>query len=57
MDQNKIQNDPQKLFKSNCTKWYEFLDKITTPELTSEKANVCEGDLVERALFKSLRFM
>ena len=55
MDQNKIQNELQlfyrNLFKSNCTKSYDdckkFLDKIKTPVLTSEKANICEGDLVE----------
>ena len=46
------------LFKFNCTKSYDdskkFLDKITTPILTSEKANICEGGLVESELFKSL---
>ena len=55
MDQNKIQNELQlfyrNLFKSNCTKSYDdckkFLDKIKTPVLTSEKANICGGDLVE----------
>ena len=45
-------------FKSNFTKSYDdckrFLDKITTPALTSEKANICEGDLVECELFKPL---
>ena len=53
MDQNKIQNELQlfyrNLFKSNCTKSYDckkFLDKIKIPVLTSEKANICEGDLV-----------
>ena len=47
IDQNKIQNELQlfyrNLFKSNWTKSYDdskkFLDKITTPVLTSEKAN------------------
>ena len=34
-----------------------FLDKITTPVLISEKANICEGDLVESELFKSLSSM
>ena len=65
MDQNKIQNELQlfyrNLFKSNCTKSYDdckkFLDKIITPVLTSEKANGCEGDLVESELFKSLSSM
>ena len=53
MGQNKIQNELQlfyrNLFKSNCTKSYDckkFLDKIKIPVLTSEKANICEGDLV-----------
>ena len=49
------------LFKSNCTKSYDdckkFLDKITTPVLTSEKANIFEGDLVESELFKPLSSM
>ena len=60
IDQNKMQNELQyfyrNLFKSNCTKSYDckkFLDKFTTPVLTSKKANICEGDLVESALFKS----
>ena len=65
MDQNKIQNELQlfyrNLFKPNCTKSHDdckkFLDKIETPELTSEKANICDGDLVESELFKSLRSM
>ena len=65
IDQNKIQNELQffyrNLFKSNCTKLYDdckkFLDKIKTPVLTSEKANICEGDLVESKLFKSLSSM
>ena len=64
MDQNKIQNELQlfyrNLFKSNCTKSYgckKFLDKIKIPVLTSEKANICERDLVESELFKSLSFM
>ena len=65
MDQNKIQNELQlfyrNLFKSNCTKSHDdckkFLNKIETPELTSEKANICDGDLVESELFKSLRSM
>ena len=34
----------------------KFVDKITTPVLTSEKANICEGDLAESILFKSLSF-
>ena len=58
----KIQNDLQlfykNLFKYNCTKSYydfqEFLGKITIPVLTSEKANICEGDLVKSALFISV---
>ena len=62
LDQNKIHNELQlfyiNLFKSNCTKsyddWKKFLDKIKTPELTREKANFCEGDLVESELLKSL---
>ena len=65
MDQNKKQNELQLfyryLFKSNCTKSYDgcrkFLDKIKTPVLTSEKANICEGDLVENEFFKSLSSM
>ena len=64
MDQNKIQNELQlfyrNLFKSNCTKSYDckkFLDKIKIPVLTSEKANICEGDLVQSELFKSLSLM
>ena len=65
MDQNKIQNELQlfysNLFKSNCTKSYvnyiKFLDKIITPALTSKKGNICEGDLVESELFKSLSSM
>ena len=55
MDQNKIQNELQlfyrNLFKSNCVKSYDdckkFLDEIRTPVLTSKKANMCKGDLVE----------
>ena len=35
----------------------KFLDKIKTPVLTSEKANICEGDLVETELMKSLSSM
>ena len=54
IDQNKILNQLQlfyrNLFKSNGTRSYDdckkFLDKITTPVLTSEKANICEGNLV-----------
>ena len=65
MDQNKIQNELQlfyrNLFKSNCTKSYDdfkkFLDKITTAVLTSEKANISEGDVVNTELFKSLSSM
>ena len=65
IDQNKIQNELQlfyrNLFKFNCTKSYDdckkFLDKIITPVLTSEKANFCEGNLVESELFKSLSSM
>ena len=34
-----------------------FLEKITTPVLISEKANICEGDLFESELFKSLNCM
>ena len=34
-----------------------FLDKITTAVLTSEKANICEGVLVESELFKSISYM
>ena len=65
MDQNKILNKFQlfyrTFFKSNCTKSYDdcnkFLDKIKTPALTSEKANICEAHLVESELFKSLSSM
>ena len=65
MDQNKIRNELQlfyrNLFKSNYTKSYDdctkFLDKSITSVLTSEKANICEGDLVESELFKSLSSM
>ena len=65
MDQNKIQNEPKifykNLFKSSCTKSYDdckkFLDKVKIPVLTSEKANVCDGDLVESELSKSLSSM
>ena len=32
----------------------KFIEKITTPVLTSKKANICEGDLIESKLFKSL---
>ena len=61
----KIQNDLQlfykNLFKYNRTKSYydfqEFLGKITIPVLTSEKANICEGDLVKSALFISVSSM
>ena len=60
MNQSKIQNQIQlfykNLFKYNCTKKYDrkkFLDKITTPILTSKKANNCDGDLVESELLKS----
>ena len=35
----------------------KFLDKITTPVLTSEKDNICERDLVKSELFKSLSSM
>ena len=49
------------VFKSNCTKSCDdckkFLNKITTPVLTSVKAHICEGDLVESELFKSLSSM
>ena len=34
-----------------------FLGKITTPVSTSEKANICDEDLVESELFKSLSSM
>ena len=62
MDQIKIQNELQlfygNLFKSNSTKSYDdckkFLDKIKTPVLTRKKANICEGDMVDSELFKSL---
>ena len=65
MDQNKIQNELRlfyrNLFKSNSTKSYDdykkFLDKIKTLVLASKKANICEGDLVESELFKSLSSM
>ena len=65
MDQNKILNELQlfyiNLFKSNCTKSYDdcnkFLDEIITPVLTSEKASIREGDLVESELLKSLSSM
>ena len=61
LDQNKIQTELINLFKFSCTKSYDdfkkFLDTTTTPVLTSEKANICEGDLVERELFKSLSSM
>ena len=65
MDQNKIQNELQlfyrNLFKSNCTKSYDdykkFLDKIKTPVLTNKKAIICQGDLAEIELFKSLSSM
>ena len=61
MGQNKMGNGLQlfykNLFKSNCTKSYndciKFLDNITTLALNSEKANICEGNLVETELFKS----
>ena len=64
MGQNEIQNELQlfyrSLFKYNCTKSYDeynkFLDKITTQVLSSEKANICEGNLVESKLFKSFSF-
>ena len=54
IDQNKMKIELQlfyrNVFKSNCTRSYDdckkFLDKITTPVLTSKKANICEGDLV-----------
>ena len=65
MDQNKMQNELQlfyrNLFKSNCTKPYDdykkFLDKIKTPVLTNKKAIICQGDLAEIELFKSLSSM
>ena len=65
MNQNKIQNELQifyrNLFKSSCRKSYDdcikFLDKIITPVLTSEKADICEGDQVDSELFKSLTSM
>ena len=61
MDQNELQLFYSNLFKSNCTKSYvnyiKFLDKIITPVLTSKKGNICEGDLVESKLFKSLSSM
>ena len=61
VNQNIMQNELQlfyrNLFKSNCTKSYDdcnrFLDKMITPVLTSEKANICEEDLIESELFKS----
>ena len=64
MGQNEIQNELQlfyrSLFKYNCTKSYDeynkFLDKVTTQVLSSEKANICEGNLVESKLFKSFSF-
>ena len=64
MDQHEIQIELQlfyrNLFKSNCTKSYDdskkFLDEIKTV-LTSERANICERDLVEGELFKSLSSM
>ena len=57
---NKAQNEVQliyrNLFKSNCTKSYDnckkLLDKVATPVLTSEKANICKEDLVESEIFK-----
>ena len=62
MDQNKIQNELQLLykniFKSNCTKSYEdcikFRDKTITPVLTSKKANIFDGYLVESELLEFL---
>ena len=62
MDQNKVQIELQlfyrNLFKSNCTELYDdckkFLDKITTPVLTSEKTKICERVLVQCKLFKLL---
>ena len=54
---NELQNFYKNLFKSNCTKSYndciKFLDNIITLALNSEKANICEGNLVETELFKS----
>ena len=35
----------------------KFLNKITTTVLTSEKTNICEGDLVDSELLKSLDSM
>ena len=35
----------------------KFLNKITTTVLTSEKTNICEGDLVDSELLKSLNSM
>ena len=37
--------------QNHCKK---FLDKIKTTVLTSEKANMCDLDLVKGELFKSL---
>ena len=64
MDQHEIQNELQLFyrnrFKFNCTKSYDdsqkFLDEIKTV-LTGERANICEGDLVEGELLKSLSSM
>ena len=54
---NELQLFYKNLFKSNCTKSYndciKFLDNIITPVLTSGKANIREGNLVESELFKS----
>ena len=58
--QNELQRFSRNLFKTNCTKSYDdckkFLDKITTPVLTNEKAKeIYEGDLVESELSNLLR--
>ena len=54
---NGLQLFYKNLFKSNCTKSYndciKFLDNIITLALNNEKANICEGNLVETELFKS----
>ena len=59
--QNELQLFYRNLFKSNCTKPYDdykkFLDKIKTPVLTNKKAIICQGDLAEIELFKSLSSM
>ena len=49
--QNELQPFYRNLFKSYDDS-IKFLDSITTLVLTREKANICEGNLVESELFK-----